>query len=50
MADTQFVNNKPLIFDCDLDLGGEKLNFVHNNLLIFLYLFMKFDKIPFIGF
>ena len=30
MADTQFVNNKPLTFDCNLDLGGEDLNFVHN--------------------
>ena len=30
MADTRFVNDQPLIFDCDLDLGNRKLNFVHD--------------------
>ena len=30
MADTRFVTDQPLIFDCDLDLGHWKLNFVHD--------------------
>ena len=34
MADSRFVGDKPLTFDCDLDL----------------YLSVKFDKIPFINF
>ena len=28
MADTQFVSDKPLIFNYDLDLGRGNLNFV----------------------
>ena len=28
MADIQFVNDKPLTFDCDLDLDSRNLNFV----------------------
>ena len=30
MADTQFVIDKPLTFDCDPDLGRENLNFVQD--------------------
>ena len=30
MADTQFVSDKPLTFDCDLDLGCGNLNFVRD--------------------
>ena len=30
MADTLFVGDKPLTFDCDLDLGTGNLNFVYN--------------------
>ena len=30
MADTGFVSDKPLTFDCDLDLGRENLNFVRD--------------------
>ena len=30
MADTRFLSDKPLIFDCDLNLGCEDLNFVRN--------------------
>ena len=28
MAEAQFVSDKPLTFDCDLDLGRENLNSV----------------------
>ena len=28
--DTQFVNDKPLTLDCDVDLGHGNLNFVCN--------------------
>ena len=30
MADTGFVNDQPAIFDCDLNLGQEDLNVVHD--------------------
>ena len=30
MADKQFLSDKPLIFDCDLDPGRGNLHFVHN--------------------
>ena len=30
MADTGFVSEKSLTFDCDLDLGGGNLNFVQH--------------------
>ena len=30
MADKRFVSDKPLIFDCGLDLGHGNLNFVHD--------------------
>ena len=29
MDDTQFVSDKPLTLDCDLDVGPVNLNFVH---------------------
>ena len=50
MADTQFVGDKPLTFDCDLDLGHWNLNLCATHLLFLLYLSVKFDLIPFIGF
>ena len=43
MADSRFVGNKPLIFDCDFNLCHGNLNFVRDNLLILLYLPVKFD-------
>ena len=30
MSDTQFVSDKPMTFDCDLDLGRGNLNFVRD--------------------
>ena len=43
MADSRFEDDKPLTFNCDLDLGC-------GNLLILLYLSVKFDLIPLIDF
>ena len=50
MADTGFVGDKPLTFDSDLDLGHGNLNFEHNKSPHLVYLSVKFDRIPFIGF
>ena len=30
MADKRFVSDKPMTFNCDLDLGSRNLNFVCN--------------------
>ena len=46
MADTQFLSDKPLTFDCDLDRGHGNLNFVCDTPSYLLYLSVKFDKIP----
>ena len=43
MADTRFVSDKHLIFDCDLDLGYGNLNVVPDTFFILLYLSVKFD-------
>ena len=50
MADTQSVSDKPMTFNCDLDLDHRNLNFVCDSPSIFLYLSVKFNQIPFISF
>ena len=50
MLDTRFVSGKPLTFDCDLDLDRGNLIFVRDDLFILLYLSVKFNQIPYIGF
>ena len=41
MADTRFVSDKPLTFNCDLDLGPGNLNFVHSTPLKFALSFCE---------
>ena len=41
MADTRFVSDKPLNFDCDLDLGRGNLNFVRNTPFNFVLSFYE---------
>ena len=43
MADTLFVSDKPMIFNCDLDLGRGNLNSEHNTPSHFAVLSVKFD-------
>ena len=43
MADTQFVSDKHMTFDCNLDLGGGNLNFVHDTPSHFALSFCEFD-------
>ena len=43
MADTRFVSDKSLTFDCDLDRGCGKLNFERDTPSHLLYLSVKFD-------
>ena len=41
MADTRFVSDKPLNFDCDLGLGRGNLNFVRNTPFNFVLSFYE---------
>ena len=41
MADTQFVKDKPMTFDCDLDLGHGNINFVCDTPSHFALLFFE---------
>ena len=41
--DTQFVSNKSLTVDCELDLGCGNTNFVCDTPSHFVYLYAKFD-------
>ena len=50
MADKRFVSDKPMTFNCDLELDRGNLNFVHDTPYHFALLSVKFDKIPYIGF
>ena len=50
MADTLFVSEKPLTFDCDLDLGRGNLIFVRDIPSHFSLSFCEIDEIPFISF
>ena len=43
MVDTQFVKDKPLTFDCDLDLGRENLDLVCNTPSHLLNVSVKFN-------
>ena len=43
MADTQFVSDKPMTFNCDIDLDCGNLNFVGATPTHMLYLSVKFD-------
>ena len=50
MADSRFVCEKPLTFDCDLDLDLGNLNFVCDTLSHFVLSSEKFDLSPVICF
>ena len=41
MADTRFVSEKPLTFDCDLEFGRGNLNFVRDTLSNFALCFCE---------
>ena len=43
MADTRFVSQKSMIFNCDLDLGRGNLNFVYDIFFYFALSSVKFD-------